>query len=684
MKRNHPDNSLQVNFISPPPLGFPSSQLVQSLAKDILNDLSMVEAEIRQNTGASLVIKQFVTPGRKPKGYAINKGRRCDNGLTDDYQQLRPKDVFQLPPSPPQMTQNAIERQTGVDRHGHFMGETSFYETSWETPEEIPYPTLPTSAFVPPQVSLEEQADLVHFTGYDENQSRFADRTEAMITYVSQLIPFYLDCPRTTTLQALLMFSGYLEQTTRYQHHTMAWVWAGSAFRMAQEMGLHRQTPSDVCLESVQRSIRTFWFAFVKDRSMSLTYGRPFMFEEKDINLPLPVCLPDEDLDIQRYVTNFNSLIELSRLRGRIIKFNYLPQSSQGPTKHNQHMLSTLDSCICSMIKDTINHAKESPTKDSTSFERIMLFGLHSLLILLHRPFIEEEPLPKSTQNLSLEICSYAATIITHMALATSQKLSILHQHDGAMYAIITAMQIHLRNASIGSDQKLTAFGEINFEKSVRLFQLLIVHKDSMFVETLAALEQKYRDRENHVVAGYSSRLTCASEPSSPRSICQDSLSCSEGSPRKKHCEDPEEKPTTKPAAPFKIISFNPANQTRVSRQTKDKQRSSQQQKQTNNYSQRQKEVLLQFTAPVVTDNSMVPIGMDPWATPQSQHQENLQLPPSMYSMESFLDFGVSQPWAIPYPNTYQDPNQPFPFVFHSDDRTPDPSQLHGYSWPKQ
>ncbi|KAI9022327.1 fungal-specific transcription factor domain-containing protein [Phycomyces nitens] len=326
MKQTHPDNPLQVNFISPPPLGFSSSQLVQSLAKDILNDLSMVEAEILQNTGASLVIKQFVTPGRKSKGFGI-KGRRCDGGLADDSQQHGSKDVFQLPPSPPQTTQHRVDRHTGIDRHGHFMGETSFYQTSPETPKEMPYPSLATYAFVPPHVSLEEQTDLVdlyyrhvnslfplyskpylqHCLGlfqknmpcplsplffyclflcstiYDENQARFADRTEQLVTYCSQLIPFYLDCPRITTIQALLMFSGYLEHTTRYNHHTMAWVWAGCGFRMAQEMGLHRKGTCDVGLESVQRNIRTFWCAFVKDRSMSLAYGRPFMFEEKDM-----------------------------------------------------------------------------------------------------------------------------------------------------------------------------------------------------------------------------------------------------------------------------------------------------------------------------------------------------------------------------------------------------------------
>ncbi|KAI9022326.1 hypothetical protein CLU79DRAFT_182052 [Phycomyces nitens] len=315
------------------------------------------------------------------------------------------------------------------------------------------------------------------------------------------------------------------------------------------------------------------------------------------------------------------------------------------------------------MIKDTINHGKEAP-KDSSSFEKIMLFGLHSLLILLHRPFIEDDPLPKSTQNLSLEICSYAATIITHMALATSQNPNALSQHDGTIYAIVTAMQIHLRNASMGSDQKLTAFGEINFEKSVRIFQSLIAHKDSMFVETLTALEQKYQGRETHVVAGYSSRFT-RSEPSSPRSVCQESLGF-EHSPRKRHCEYPEEKPIAKPAAPFKIISFNPAGHTRVNRQ-KDKQRS-QPSRQLVSY-QTQEAALQVPVQPTVM------VGMDPWLTPQSQHQDTLQLPQSMYSIDGFLDFGVPQPWSIPYPSTYQDPNQAFPFVFNSDDR-PDPSQL--------
>jgi hypothetical protein len=126
----------------------------------------------------------------------------------------------------------------------------------------------------------------------------------------------------------------HLEQSKQHIEFSRIWIWAGEAFRMILDLGLHRYNsfskvsplvpptissrtasssssspltsssssssssslslydptenadPTTSALDNSvyeQFGIRTFWAAFVIDRTISLIYGRPFTLEEKDM-----------------------------------------------------------------------------------------------------------------------------------------------------------------------------------------------------------------------------------------------------------------------------------------------------------------------------------------------------------------------------------------------------------------
>ncbi|KAF7721556.1 hypothetical protein EC973_004495 [Apophysomyces ossiformis] len=278
-------------------------------------------------------------------------------------------------------------------------------------------------------------------------------------------------------------------------------------------------------------------------------------------------------------------------------------------------MLSTLDSWITSFIKDASTQKQGSENNNEVEtqvrFEKIKLFILHTLLVLLHKPYVDEDSYTKNmsqkpyvdeesyTKNMSqkpsLEICSYSAMIITHMAsqIESDEVAYLVRSSPFVLYALMTAIRMHLMNASCPADLKLMVFGEINFEKTMEILQALPENfHGSMLSESLALLQSRYQRREKAVVSGYThSRLSSFGSDTTAHSrnmsdakstFRQNSSSSLESESGKRPLEPEHENlPPAKHTSSFKIICFNPSSSTstnsstgsKSSRQLKDKEK---------------------------------------------------------------------------------------------------------------
>lgn len=227
------------------------------------------------------------------------------------------------------MPSTTVFRKPSVLPSGHYTGETSF---CWYLPpvnqppaitEEAHFPTfevIPTK----PVISTQDQLYLidVYYThlnpfypvlnkkdmleqldAFNKGKSSFlsplfsyalfaraaahveSTEYEALgqqcLNYASRLVHLYNDKPRCSTVLALITMANHIEQQKKYKDLTKAWLWAGDAFRMALDMGMHRSFISDESTPFGQLCVRTFWLAYITDCTISVTYGRPLSTEEK-------------------------------------------------------------------------------------------------------------------------------------------------------------------------------------------------------------------------------------------------------------------------------------------------------------------------------------------------------------------------------------------------------------------
>lgn len=117
---------------------------------------------------------------------------------------------------------------------------------------------------------------------------------------VRDLLGQALDHSEITTIQALLQMSNSLFALGDEQ--SAAWVYAGTAFRMLVDLGLHvdatmlpnvrRLTEEDL---EVRR--RVYWSAFVVDKMQSLYQGRPASLRSQDGQVPLTFMDTYEELE---------------------------------------------------------------------------------------------------------------------------------------------------------------------------------------------------------------------------------------------------------------------------------------------------------------------------------------------------------------------------------------------------
>jgi hypothetical protein len=226
-----------------------------------------------------------------------------------------------------------VFRKSGLLPSGHYAGETSFCgslrlaEQSQAIMIENSFPAFPGAAPTEPVVSIENKRYLIdvyynHLNPYypSLNKQDLLNEFEALNngrdTYLSPLffcalfaraaalaestletdyeelsrkyldhadylVNFYRDKPRCSTVLALVMMTNHLEQEKNSKNLTKAWLWAGDAFRMALDLGIHRSSTSEGATSLGQLCIRTFWLAYITDCTISITYGRPTSIEEK-------------------------------------------------------------------------------------------------------------------------------------------------------------------------------------------------------------------------------------------------------------------------------------------------------------------------------------------------------------------------------------------------------------------
>ncbi|CAG8461387.1 10174_t:CDS:2 [Ambispora gerdemannii] len=269
-----------------------------------------------------------------------------------------------------------------------------------------------------------------------------------------ELLKDEFDDAQLSTLQALLLMAAYQQGAK----NSRTWIYTGLAIRIAQDMGLHRDS-AKWSLDETQTEVRkrVWWSCYMSDRFISAGLGRPMNINESDCDVPFPTpgALPtDEPGSVDAWVRT----IKLTQILGRVLSHIYGIKSKHTTHAAMDSVLATLDAELNKWRDDLPPELQYDPSitvGDPMNQRRgVMHLMFYTIQILLHRPHIRgpKSKAPPSSIP-SLTICTMAANNITHIAYRAMKEGKLRLAWNFTLYFFFTASVMHVINALSGDDR---------------------------------------------------------------------------------------------------------------------------------------------------------------------------------------------------------------------------------------
>ncbi|KAF5535025.1 hypothetical protein FPHYL_13286 [Fusarium phyllophilum] len=253
------------------------------------------------------------------------------------------------------------------------------------------------------------------------------------------------------------------------------WLYTGYALRMVYDLGLHldpKQTTEDP--EEIEIRRRVFWGAFVCDKLQSLYMGRPVainlrdsqvsrefldLYEEMEPFYPSALAAGssarlDENMGdaIPRHsVSTFQQLCLLSKIMTTIINRFYVVGATFSNAQVDLQKIEQALQQWRDKLPSELDFQPWLSTSTAVQTPNIMVLHnvYHSLIILVHRPFISDDYLRSTaTSGRSWEHCTVAAKCITSIASVYKSTYGLNGAPYVLAYTVYVACTIHVRNAA--------------------------------------------------------------------------------------------------------------------------------------------------------------------------------------------------------------------------------------------
>ncbi|KAF9934767.1 Transcriptional activator of fatty acid utilization [Linnemannia zychae] len=331
--------------------------------------------------------------------------------------------------------------------------------------------------------------------------SRFSEHPEIVgmsdpedfgIEYFSrakQLVDLDIDMPRQASIQALLLLVLYRFVSSRFGGRGV-WIMLGQATRMAQDLGMHRDS-SRWHLPPLETEIRKrlWWVCYLMDRWVSASFGRPIAIDDSDCDVEYPVAIW-EDLDENEippgensekikeessfFLQYFVEHIKLAKIIGMILRRIYSASTrTHGPAQISS-TVAELDTMLTKWHLGLPQRLKyDHQATDLNRWVGIIHSSYYTALILLHRPYMIPTSLTRSnlTDSMpSLNICISAADSITHLAKRLDDSGDLKYLWAFASYELFSASLIHLTN-SASMDMRLQIQSRKNLVTSIQVLK---------------------------------------------------------------------------------------------------------------------------------------------------------------------------------------------------------------------
>ncbi|CAO3622671.1 unnamed protein product [Cunninghamella blakesleeana] len=376
-----------------------------------------------------------------------NKGYQTDSN-TDSIQQLI--DPFELPP--PDLARDLLQLYF---IHFYTLIPILHKDSFWERYESNTNP--------PSKLLLNAMFAIASRISHDVRVRTTPDAAntagDIFFERARILLDFEYDDFNISTIQALLLMSSHQNGALK---SIRGWIYSGMAFRMSQNLGLHRNCDSwDLSPVEKEERKRVYYCCFVIDRLSCAMHGRSPIIDERDCDAPYPKendrceigCKTDKIMD------HFHPLIKLCEIVGDVLRDIYTVkgrlQLKRMPSPDT--IISKLDKALNNWMAKLPMSAKYRPPNSRLAEEgpipSLALCQIHMLyyttLILLHRPFI---PGPKQTVAPSVfpsrELCTYGANKILDIVVSLMREQKITKVNNYTLYFMFTAGIIFINDAS--------------------------------------------------------------------------------------------------------------------------------------------------------------------------------------------------------------------------------------------
>lgn len=286
-----------------------------------------------------------------------------------------------------------------------------------------------------------------------------------------------LTAPSIPTVVGLLLLGSSYNAKGQI---SKGWLYTGYALRMVFDLGLHLDPRGEKYgPEEAEIRRRVFWGAFICDKLQGLYLGRPTVIDLRDAHVlqefndtyeehetwtpysePAPPgpCASSQTLSILS-VSTFKQFGLLARIMTCILNYFYVVGASRRNAEARLRSIDkTLDNWQQSLPPELVLESRESNPGEASGFMRppniLNLHAIfHSLIILLHRPFISDGHLRRATApETSWRRCTSAAKSITRIALGYRGAWTLKSAPYLLSYAVYVACTIHVRNAAMQDD----------------------------------------------------------------------------------------------------------------------------------------------------------------------------------------------------------------------------------------
>ncbi|KAG1180606.1 hypothetical protein G6F70_000558 [Rhizopus microsporus] len=312
-------------------------------------------------------------------------------------------------------------------------------------------------------------------------------------------------CPSISTIQAIAIANN--NRTSWDEKIVSSWLLNCVAVRMAQHVGLHRLSDRWPIPESEKEARKRIWWStYILDIWSAAATGKPQTILDDDCDESYPKDLasqeevmddhdqtiptfPSLDKNIAKKVKGegiplyqpFVQIAKLSEILGKILQGLYTPLAKKQSQEHGSDAIVTyLDRALSEwraalppslQFSNSTHRPNAQGNAPLMSMSAIIHLTYYTLLILLHRPFIENDEGNRSSQS-SLNICTNAATCCIEVAEKMHYRDFLLVSWNFAIYPVFTASLIHIYNAT-NKDRDIAEAAKSNLAKAICVVERL-------------------------------------------------------------------------------------------------------------------------------------------------------------------------------------------------------------------